>query len=833
MEIENSKGEYVDQKDGSTKHSNFRASKMPDLACCIAFVAFLCLMIVIAVMSVASGNALRLIAPTDYVGNLCGYELADATSLSKSGSTFNTPDGKITDFKNVFYPRLEKDILESGLLTTASLTPEALAKINLFGVCVENCPKYEVTVVNGFNVTQLNEDTMIYVCAYPEQRALDNVTTFKNAKTHWTTTCEKKADGTFASADCATARRARTNYLTKCTKAANSLTDYIALQTDTSLERPCQDNDFDFINNCFLVPTTYADPVFGYCFPSSVPKTIIKTCSFPENVAWNDTRCQAVAVQESHVVIKTPSEAAGGENPLYVTFGSYADTLRRMIGDMYTLRSMIGLMSTVVPFALAAIIVILVGRFVDCVVYLCIILGLLMQFIISIYLLYKGDVITNEMAASVVGTAIVSNATAALPTYMTETPSDEKTQYAIAGFVMLTIFAICLCLVIACRKSIKIACVVIEEGAKCVTAQLSMTIYPFFGVLWIIGLAFYWIVIAMYIYTMRGDPLANTAAALDKATQFGSSASNMTGNESSYFSNFSIPNSTVINYGDYALKDVFLWTHIFGGLWILNVIHYFGVCVLADCTITYLSGDEHARAPVILWSSIKTFCYHMGSVAMGAFLLAVVEFIRVVFYVLTYSYTKGKTKNYLVMAIVCVIDCCLRCIEKCIQYCSEKAFMLCMLKDYGFCSAAVETFKLVMSAENLWVFMLCGFVVKVVLLCAKLFCTFTAGFVFYYIVDTADQYSALCTGTNCTPVQNKMLPAVLVMIIAFFVSSSYLSVYHYSIDTILTTYLYGKKTGMGFENEALEELAGEHRDKYKGLSRGEPLTESDGEENQA
>lgn len=726
---------------GKKGHSNFRIKKMPDTLCCIVFTVFLISMIVVCVIATGSGNALRLVAPTDYAGNLCGYELADAASAAQIKGT-NKPSGQITKYKNVFYPRLEKDILESGITSTAALTSEALSKINLFGVCVESCPKYETVSVGGYNQLLMNSDTMMYVCKYHEQETLDNMTVFAGAKNNWTSACSKNADGTFTSTECRDARRARNIFLNKCVSASYSISAYMDVTTNPPAERACKDeaNNLDFINHCWLVPTTYGNPVFGYCFPSSVPKSVIKTCAQPTNVAWNSTQCQAVTVRESQEVIKTPSEAAnGGENPLYVMFGSYADTLKRMLGDLYTVRMYLGIFATAVPFCIAAIITILVGFFVNCVVYSSIILGLLMQLVAAVYLLYKGNVISSTQIASVIGSEYVNAAEAQLPTYVTSTPADETQQYAIAGFIVLAIFALCFCLIIASRKSISIAVTVIKEGSKCVTAHSSMQLLPLFSGTMIVMLALYWVIVAMYIYTMRGDPLAATNAALSAAAQL-SGVNSSDSTAVAYLNNFTGGNSSIVKYQASQLMEPMLWYHVFGGLWILNVIHYFGVCVLADSTIQYLSGAENLPRGVVFYSMGKTFCYHMGSVAMGAFILAAVNFVRVVFYVMTYSYTSGQSKNLLLKAVICIVDYCIRCIEKCIQYCSEKAFMLCMLQDMGFCGAAVETFMLIMSAENLWVFMLCGFVVKVVLFLAKLLCTVTSAFAFYYLLDTTAAY---------------------------------------------------------------------------------------------
>ncbi len=60
--------------------------------------------------------------------------------------------------------------------------------------------------------------------------------------------------------------------------------------------------------------------------------------------------------------------------------------------------------------------------------------------------------------------------------------------------------------------------------------------------------------------------------------------------------------------------------------------------------------------------------YHTGSIAVGAFIIALIEFIKLVFMYLAKKAETASGGNKLIKAIVCVAECILSCIEKICDY---------------------------------------------------------------------------------------------------------------------------------------------------------------------
>lgn len=67
--------------------------------------------------------------------------------------------------------------------------------------------------------------------------------------------------------------------------------------------------------------------------------------------------------------------------------------------------------------------------------------------------------------------------------------------------------------------------------------------------------------------------------------------------------------------------------------------------------------------------------YHCGSVSFGAFCIAVITMIRIVFEYLVYQADKVGVDNPVKKAIVCCIRCVLYCLDKYVKFITKNAFI--------------------------------------------------------------------------------------------------------------------------------------------------------------
>ncbi|KAK3091614.1 hypothetical protein FSP39_021199 [Pinctada imbricata] len=139
------------------------------------------------------------------------------------------------------------------------------------------------------------------------------------------------------------------------------------------------------------------------------------------------------------------------------------------------------------------------------------------------------------------------------------------------------------------------------------------------------------------------------------------------------------------------------WYHLFGILWISAFIVACQDIVLAGAVATwYFTRQVFFKLGCpILKSTSRLIRYHLGSVAFGSFIIALVRLARII---LAYVQRKlkgkvGKVAEYLLK----VLQCCLWCFEKFLAYLNRNAYIEIAIYGYNFCRAAQKAFLLIIS----------------------------------------------------------------------------------------------------------------------------------------
>lgn len=89
--------------------------------------------------------------------------------------------------------------------------------------------------------------------------------------------------------------------------------------------------------------------------------------------------------------------------------------------------------------------------------------------------------------------------------------------------------------------------------------------------------------------------------------------------------------------------------------------------------------------------------YHLGTLAFGSLLIAIVQFIKMVFEYVTSKIEEANPENPLVKCLACVTRCCLDCLERFIKFISVNAYIQCAITGRNFCSAAWNAFILILA----------------------------------------------------------------------------------------------------------------------------------------
>jgi solute carrier family 44 protein 1 (choline transporter-like protein)/choline transporter-like protein 2/4/5 len=190
----------------------------------------------------------------------------------------------------------------------------------------------------------------------------------------------------------------------------------------------------------------------------------------------------------------------------------------------------------------------------------------------------------------------------------------------------------------------------------------------------------------------------------------------------------------------------------------------------------FCQADNKTPDSPVSRSFVRGGFWHIGSIAFAAFVVAVVEMIRIIiayFEARMRSVTQGNNAaNWLVGCV----DCCLACFERFIRFISRHAFVQIAMRSEGFCKAAQESFFLMLRYAAQF-----GLVHGIGSLFASIgniFITALATFFGYYIV--MHDYSG--------QVYSWIVPCVVFLFVSYIIAHVFMNVYGVSADAIVHCY---------------------------------------------
>jgi len=213
--------------------------------------------------------------------------------------------------------------------------------------------------------------------------------------------------------------------------------------------------------------------------------------------------------------------------------------------------------------------------------------------------------------------------------------------------------------------------------------------------------------------------------------------------------------------------------------------------------------DQLSRNPVC-GSCCRAWRYHLGTVAFGACLIAIISTLRwCVRYV--ESLTASKS-NACKKCVYCCVHCCL-CICECIlDRISKNALIFTALYGDPFCPAAIGSFKLVWNnlARVAAVSLVSAYVV---ILCKLAISAGTVG-ICGLVLIYAEPYK--------TDMSSPIFTLICIFIIAYVVASFFMTTYNTAIDTIFLCFIADEQTNgveNSFADQNLKDIINKHADK--------------------
>lgn len=220
----------------------------------------------------------------------------------------------------------------------------------------------------------------------------------------------------------------------------------------------------------------------------------------------------------------------------------------------------------------------------------------------------------------------------------------------------------------------------------------------------------------------------------------------------------------------------------FGFLWLMALIDYLARFVIIVSASTYYfnhkrgDAEENSDAAEVCYGFKCAYLHHFGSICVGSFVIALIRFIKYVFYYFAKKLEKTSGDNGLVKCVVGCASCILNCIEKICDYMNEAAFCYIAVSGESFFPSAWKAF--LMNLKHGMKFMFANMIAKVFIFLGKVGITvanvFSLLFIMKNVTKDMDEISSIAG------------PVIAVGFVTYLTASLFLGLFDTGVMAMLT-----------------------------------------------
>eukprot|EP00732_Lithocolla_globosa_P002670 Lithocolla_globosa_v1_NODE_1836_length_2305_cov_1.876444.p2 type:complete len:212 gc:universal NODE_1836_length_2305_cov_1.876444:1523-2158(+) len=169
----------------------------------------------------------------------------------------------------------------------------------------------------------------------------------------------------------------------------------------------------------------------------------------------------------------------------------------------------------------------------------------------------------------------------------------------------------------------------------------------------------------------------------------------------------------------------------------------------------------------------RTCRYHLGSLALGSMIIAIVQFIRYLLMKLEYA-LKGKSNPFLQYLLKC-LQCLFLCVQRFLEFLNTNAYIEIAVYGYSFCKAAKRAFDLIL--RNIVRIVTVHKLGDFLLFCGKLIVSVGSAALGNYLIATyADDPTFW------------VVPVLTIFVISYCIAYVFMSVLDMAINTIFLSF---------------------------------------------
>ena len=310
-----------------------------------------------------------------------------------------------------------------------------------------------------------------------------------------------------------------------------------------------------------------------------------------------------------------------------------------------------------------------------------------------------------------------------------------------------------LIIICSCNK-IRLAIALTEVAAIFVWKVMSIVLVPFFFFLIVALYLAYWVALSIFIYSAgdvtKGSNTFIATVTWDKTTRYA------------------------------------WWFNLFALLYTTAFIEALASFIYSStaCIWYFEQGGTDKDVPRPVCRSFwRAFRYHLGSLAFGSLIIAIVRFIMVIVAYIRYQLEHGGgPKNAASRCYKCLLDsllCMLGCVEKCMEFINRHAYIQIALRGKSFCTSAFDGFAIVIRNLGRWTILtMIGGIFNSI---GKLFIAGVTGVAGYVIITEVTKYSE--------KLNSPLLPTLVFILTGYVIGSIFISIYGNACDALMHCFL--------------------------------------------
>ncbi|KAK7076338.1 hypothetical protein SK128_014359 [Halocaridina rubra] len=366
--------------------------------------------------------------------------------------------------------------------------------------------------------------------------------------------------------------------------------------------------------------------------------------------------------------------------------------------------------------------------------------------------------------------------------------AELETTWLILFIITLVVLVVCLLVLIFLRKRINIAIALIGQASKAVGDIMSTLMFPIIP--YILHLLFitFFCAVALFL-SSAGEAQyrvmcpAGGCGCIEPNSRI---VENATCNFET-FDNTSCPGASCqffTYYVDPNIPRLHIF-NVFALFWSMFFVSAFGEMVLAGTFASwYWAFNKSKDVPTLAVTESfgRTLRYHVGTLAFGSLIIAIVRMIRVILEYIDHK-VRQQTDSKIVRCIMCCCRCCLWCLEKFLKFINRNAYVYCSIYGKNFCVSAKNAFSLIM--RNIARVVVLDKVCDFLLFIGKIVVVGIVGIASFFI------FSGEVPGIrdNLPEMNYYLTPVIIITIGTFFIASAFFSVYAMAVDTLFLCFL--------------------------------------------